>query len=69
MDYVNAKVETVNPTKIFQESISLLLQEIDELKTRIIIVEWGFETSMMWLKWTFTLRRTLVRMLEGCLLQ
>ncbi|KAG5581092.1 hypothetical protein H5410_051719 [Solanum commersonii] len=65
-DYVSATTETFKPTKISIESTSLLLQDINELKTRIIVVERGLESSKMWLKRTFTFRRTLVQMLESC---
>ncbi|KAG5606433.1 hypothetical protein H5410_027925 [Solanum commersonii] len=43
-DSVQAKVDTSKPTKISAESASLLLQDFDELKTRILVVESGLET-------------------------
>uniref|UniRef100_M1DZD0 Uncharacterized protein n=1 Tax=Solanum tuberosum TaxID=4113 RepID=M1DZD0_SOLTU len=43
-DSVKARVETTKPTKVSAESAALLLQDTDELKTRILVVERGLET-------------------------
>ncbi|KAG5630738.1 hypothetical protein H5410_002455 [Solanum commersonii] len=43
-DSVQERADTPNPTKISAESTALLLQDSDELKTRIIAVERGLET-------------------------
>uniref|UniRef100_M1DU89 Uncharacterized protein n=1 Tax=Solanum tuberosum TaxID=4113 RepID=M1DU89_SOLTU len=43
-DSVQARADTSKPTKISAESASLLLQDFDELKTLILVVESGLET-------------------------
>jgi len=43
-DSIRERVDTTKPTKIFAESTALLLQDSDELKTHILVVERGLET-------------------------
>ncbi|KAG5616079.1 hypothetical protein H5410_015903 [Solanum commersonii] len=43
-DSVKARADFVKPTKIYVESATLLLQDTNELKTRIVDVECGLET-------------------------
>ncbi|KAG5607030.1 hypothetical protein H5410_028522 [Solanum commersonii] len=43
-DFVQERADTPKPTKISAESAALLLQDFNELKTRIIAIERGLET-------------------------